>query len=178
MSRLSVLPLMKSTLKGRLGEAMVVMAGYDDSSITNAADQVVAEAEAQGVIRVLWLNYRTNTDYVLPGGLAARTLYGSHNSELAAAAQRHSNLQILDWDGFTANQPSWFAWDGVHLTLAGADGLANFIKSALDAQTAIGRCRATSALTGSPDGGTTDQCPGNRSIRLRSARSETCARHA
>lgn len=147
----SVVPLMKTTLKGRLGEALVVMAGYDDSSITNAVDQVVAEAEAQGVIRVLWLTYRTNTNYVLPGGLAARTLYGSHNSELTAAAQRHSDLQILDWDGFTANQPTWFAWDGVHLTLAGADGLANFIKNALDAQKSIGRCRASSALTGVPD---------------------------
>jgi hypothetical protein len=145
---------MKTGLKGRLGEALVIMAGYDDASITNAADQVVAEAEAQGVIRVLWLNYRTNTDYVLPGGLAARYLYGGHNSELTAAAQRHSDLQILDWDGFTTNQPTWFAADGIHLSLAGADGLATFIKNALDAQPAIGRCRASSALTGVPDGGT------------------------
>ena len=98
-----------TTLKGQLGEAMVVMAGYDDASITNAVDQVVAEAEAQGVVRVMWLTYRTNTAYVLPGGLAAKTLYGSHNSELAAAAQRHSDLQILDWDKFTVNQPNWFA---------------------------------------------------------------------
>ncbi|MEY2552321.1 MAG: hypothetical protein QOC57_181, partial [Ilumatobacteraceae bacterium] len=149
----SVLPLMRSTLKGKLGEALVVMAGYDDASITNAADQVVAEAEAQGVVRVLWLNYRTNTDYVLPGGLAARDLYGSHNNELAAAAQRHKDLQILDWDGFTKNQPTWFAADGIHLTPPGSDGLATFIKNALDAQTAIGRCRATSALTGTLDGG-------------------------
>ena len=149
----SVVPLMKTTLKGRLGEALVVMAGYDDASITNAADQVVAEAEAQGVIRVLWLNYRSNTNYILPGGLAARTLYGDHNAELKAAAKRHSDLQILDWDGFTADQPDWFASDGIHLNLAGADGLANFIKDGLDAQPAIGRCRATSALTGTPDPG-------------------------
>ena len=150
---LSVVPLMKTTLKGQLGEALVIMAGYDDATIVNAVDQVVAEAEAQGVIRVLWLNYRTNTDYVLPGGQSARDLYGSHNSELAAAAQRHSDLQILDWDGFTFNQPSWFAPDGIHLDLAGADGLANFIKNALDAQPAIGRCRTSSAQTGTPDTG-------------------------
>jgi hypothetical protein len=148
---ISVVPLMKTTLKGQLGEALVIMAGYDDASIVNAVDQVVAEAEAQGVIRVLWLNYRTNTDYVLPGGLSARSLYGSHNSELAAAAQRHSDLQILDWDGFTVNQPSWFAPDGIHLGLAGADGLATFIKNTLDAQPAIGRCRTSSAQTGVPD---------------------------
>jgi len=149
----SVVPLMKTTLNGHLGEALVIMAGYDDATIVNAVDQVVAEAEAQGVIRVLWLNYRTNTDYVLPGGLSARNLYGSHNSELAAVAQRHSDLQILDWDGFTVNQPTWFAPDGIHLNLAGADVLATFIKNALDAQPAIGRCRTSSALTGNPDAG-------------------------
>ncbi len=151
---MSVLPLMRTTLAGRLGEAMVVMAGYDDASITNAVDQVMAEAEAQGVKRVLWLTYRTNTAYVLPGGLAARTLYTSHNNELASAATRHSALKILDWDGFTKDQPTWFASDGIHLNLAGANGLATFIKNALDAEPNIGRCRAANALTGTVGSGT------------------------
>jgi hypothetical protein len=144
----SVLPLMRTTLKGRLGEALVVMAGYDDSSIAAAVDLVMAEAEAQGVTTVLWLTYRTNTAYLLPGGLSATNLYGSHNSELAAAAQRHSGLKVLDWDTFTTNEPTWFAVDGIHLSLAGAVGLATFIKNALDAQPGIGRCRASTALTG------------------------------
>ncbi len=151
---MSVLPLMRNTLHGRLGEAMVVMAGYDDSSIANAVDLVMAEAEAQGVTRVLWLTYRTNTAYVLPGGLPATNLYQSHNSELTAAAQRHSSLRVLDWDAFTANQPSWFADDGIHLSIPGAIGLGTFIKNALDVQP-IGRCRAANALTGTPDIGTT-----------------------
>ena len=150
---------MRTTLKGRLGEAMVVMAGYDDASITDAADQVMAEAEAQGVVRVMWLTYRTNTSYVLPGGVAANTLYASHNNELAAAARRHSDLQILDWDKFTVNQTTWFAADGIHLTADGATGLATFIKSALDAQRAIGRCRSTSALSGEPDTGSSPAAP-------------------
>jgi hypothetical protein len=151
---LSVLPLMRTTLSGRLGEAMVVMAGYDDATIANAVDQVMAEAEAQGVTRVLWLTYRTNTAYVLPGGLAARDLYSSHNSELTAAAQRHSTLRILDWDGFSKNQDSWFAFDGIHLTVAGAVALATFIKNGLDAEPAIGRCRASNALAGTVDSAT------------------------
>lgn len=149
----SVLPLIRTKLAGKLGEAVVIMAGYDDASITDAVDQVVNEAVAQGVTKVMWLTYRTNTDYVLPGGLAARDLYGSHNAELAAASQRHSELQILDWDKYSANQPTWFAWDGVHLTIDGANALATFIKNALDAQPAIGRCRASRALTGVPDDG-------------------------
>ena len=151
---MSVLPLMRTTLNGRLGEAMVVMAGYDDASITNAVDQVMAEAEAQGVTRVFWLTYRTNTAYVLPGGLPAQFLYSTHNSELASAAQRHPSLRILDWDGFTANRANWFAGDGIHLDIDGAIGLATFIKAALDAEPAIGRCRNANALTGTIDTGT------------------------
>lgn len=150
----SVVPLIRTTLNGRLGEAMVVMAGYDDASITNAVDQVMAEAEAQGVTRVFWLTYRTNTAYVLPGGLPAQFLYSSHNNELAAAAQRHPSLRILDWDGFTANRSNWFAGDGIHLSIDGAIGLATFIKAALDAEPAIGRCRNANALTGTTDTGT------------------------
>lgn len=149
----SVLPLIRTKLAGKLGEATVIMAGYDDASITDAVDQVVNEAVSQGVVKVMWLTYRTNTDYVLPGGLAARDLYGSHNAELAAAAQRHSELQILDWDKYSANQPTWFAWDGVHITLDGANALATFIKNALDAQPAVGRCRTSRALAGVPDDG-------------------------
>ncbi len=151
---MSVLPLMRTTLNGRLGEALVVMAGYDDASIVNAVDQVMAEAEAQGVKRVLWLTYRTNTAYVLPGGLPAQSLYSSHNNELASAASRHPSLRILDWDGFTANRSNWFAADGIHLDIDGAIGLATFIKDALDAEPSIGRCRIANALTGTTDTGT------------------------
>ena len=150
---LSVLPLMRTSLSGRLGEAMVVMAGYDDATITPAVEQVMAEAEAQSVTKVMWLTYRTNTTYVLPGGQSAAGLYTGHNAALAAAAQHHTDLQILDWSGFSADKPTWFASDGIHLTLDGAVGLANFVKAALDAQPAIGRCRTTSALTGAPDAG-------------------------
>ena len=142
---------MKSTLAGRLGEAMVVMAGYDDASIASAVDQVMAEAESQGVRRVFWLTYRTNTAYVLPGGLEAAALYSGHNIELAAAAKRHSSLTILDWDTYTAGRADWFAADGIHLTMPGAVGLADFIKGALDTVPSIGRCRLANALTGSLD---------------------------
>jgi hypothetical protein len=144
----STLPLMRGALSGNLGEALVIMAGYDDASTTSAVDQIMTEAENQGVSRVLWLTYRTGTAYVLPGGLPARDLYTSHNAELASAATRHPSLRILDWNAYTANAGSeWFAIDGIHLTSAGAVALATYIKGALDQQP-IGRCRASAALTG------------------------------
>ena len=151
---LSVLPLMRTTLNGRLGEVMVVMAGYDDATIGTAIDQVMTEAEAQGVEQVLWLTYRTNTAYLLPGGVAASDLYAIHNSDLAAAAQRQKSLKVVDWNAYSTNQPDWFAADGVHLTLPGANALATFIKNALDALPGIGRCRAANALTGVVDSAT------------------------
>ncbi len=44
--------------------------------------------------------------------------------------------------------------DGIHLNIDGAIGLATFIKDALDAEPAIGRCRIANALTGTTDTGT------------------------
>ncbi|MBI5089847.1 MAG: hypothetical protein HZB15_13575, partial [Actinobacteria bacterium] len=49
----SALPLMRGALRGKLGEALVMMAGYDDPNLSGAIDQVMAEAEAQGVVKVL-----------------------------------------------------------------------------------------------------------------------------
>ncbi len=150
---LSVLPLMKSTLQGRLGDAMVVMAGYDDHSLVGAADQIMAEAAAQGVVRVLWLNYPTFSNYFLPGGTPANDLYSKHNAELAAAASVHPSLQVLDWNAHSANRSGWFTSDGIHLTRVGAIALSTFIKESLDAQPAIDPCHVESALTGTLESG-------------------------
>jgi len=145
----STLPLMKGALRGRLGEALVIMAGYDDASIGGDVDLIMAEAKAQGVLQVLWLNYPTSTPYVLPGGLPAKDLYQSHNAELIAAAGRHPSLSVLDWDEYSNDYPGWLTADGIHLTRAGAFGVANYIKTALDASASIGRCGAGKAQTGS-----------------------------
>jgi len=152
----SVLPVMQTALAGQLGQALVIMAGYDDASIASAVDQVMAEAEAQGVIEVLWLTYRTTTSYVLPGGEQASDLYRSHNAELAAAATRHPTLRVIDWNAYTADKQTWFASDGIHLDPEGAMGLARYIKANLDQQQpVIGRCRSSVALTGVVDSAST-----------------------
>ena len=63
--------------RGRLGEAVVIMAGYDDISIGDAVGQIMAETEAQGVKHVIWLTFPLNVPYVLPSGFPARNLYAS-----------------------------------------------------------------------------------------------------
>lgn len=149
----SVLPLMRGAYRGQLGQALVIMAGYDDSSIDAAVDQVIDEATAQGVSKVIWLTYPDDVEYRLPGGLPARTLYGKHNASLQAALVRHPTLQLLDWDGHSAGHPDWFASDGIHLSATGSRALTLAIKATLDALP-IARCVEANAVTGANDPGT------------------------
>lgn len=142
----SVLPLMQTTLKGHLGEVLVIMAGYDDTSITNAIDPIMAEAKKQGVARVFWLNYRVSSAY------GYGPYYAAHNTNLAAAKVRHPNLTVLDWNGYTYSQSSaiqnaWFESDQIHMKSAGAAALATWLKGKVDSWR-IDRCKAVNALTG------------------------------
>lgn len=124
----SVLPLMQTTLAGKLGQAVVISAGYDDASITTAIEQIMAEATAQGVIRVFWLTYRIDPSRNYP----YKQYYLQHNQDLVAAAQRWPNLVVLDWNAYSAGQTGWVTSDGIHLTATGASAMASFIKLAID----------------------------------------------
>lgn len=147
----SLLPLIKSTYRGQLGQALVVMAGYDDfHDISADIDAIMTEANAQGVSEVFWLTYRSNVSYDLPGGaIAGAPIYRRHNADLRAATVRWPNLRVLDWDAYSAAQPSWFSGDGIHITPTGSAQLALFIKQALDSRR-IARCADAQALTGTP----------------------------
>jgi hypothetical protein len=120
------------SLRGRLGAAVVIMAGYDDVDISAGIDAVMAETLAQGVKHVIWLNYPTNVPYVLPSGLPARSLYGKYNTQLYFASLRYPTLHPADWNSVSRAHPGWLASDGIHLTPVGALGLAGYIKSLLD----------------------------------------------
>jgi len=142
----SVLPLMQTTLRGKLGQAVVIMAGYDDTSISTAIDPIMAEAKAQGVARVFWLNYRVSSSY------GYGPYYAAHNANLEAAKVRWPNLTVLDWNGFTyaqsaATQTAWFAPDQIHMDPAGATALAEWLKTNVDAWH-LERCKAINANTG------------------------------
>jgi hypothetical protein len=143
----SLLPLIRSTYRGGLGEAMVVMAGYDDYTITAALDAIMAEARAQGVARVVFLTFRENVGYVGPGGASNAAVFARHNADLRAATVKHPSLYLADWNGHSAAHPEWFYADGIHLTPAGSRALAQFVVSELD-RLDVGRC--TNAATGTP----------------------------
>jgi len=132
---------------GRLGDALVVMAGYDDwYNFGSAVDQIVAEARGQGLGHVVWLTYRTQGPYVGVGGAYSAT-YRSFNNILWSKVSQHPELVIADWDAYTVGKPSWFAADGIHISSTGAVGLANFIKAKLDT---LGLQRCYAPVTGTP----------------------------
>ena len=142
----SVLPLMKGSMKGQLGQAIIVMAGYDDVAISSAIDQIMLEARAQGVAKVFWLTYK-----IFPGrNYPYKQYYTQHNANLQAAKLKWPNLVVLDWNTYSAPFPNWFTSDGIHLMPSGASGLANFLKDALDASD-VETCVAANANAGVPD---------------------------
>ncbi|MGD9793069.1 MAG: hypothetical protein AB7V43_06285 [Acidimicrobiia bacterium] len=145
--------------RGQLGDAVVIMAGYDDNDIRAGIDAVMAEANSQGIPYVIWINYRTTTSYNVPGYGSARGLFEKHNTHLAEKAAQYSNLIVEDWDGYTAtqcNQPRtsvgapgsrgmetntgcWFWWDGIHITPVGTMALVEWLDRVVG-DVVLGRC--------------------------------------
>ncbi len=152
----SLLPLIKTTHRGSLGEAMVVMAAYDDYTIPAAIDAVMAEAQAQGVARVVFLTLREQVSYTGPGGISNAATFARHNVDLRAAAAKYPSLYLADWNAHSAARADWFYSDGIHLTPAGSRALAQFIVAELGAL-AVGRCSA--ANTGEPSAAPTERAP-------------------
>ena len=135
------------SLQGQLGDAVVIMAGYDDwYDFDVAVDQIVGEAKRQNVGRVIWLTYRTQGPYVGVGGAYAAT-YRQFNAILAAKVRQHPELIVADWDAYSLGQASWFSIDGIHISPTGAMALAQFIKAQLDAQD-LHRCYG--GISGTP----------------------------
>lgn len=126
----NTLDVMRS-LDGRLGEVLVIMAGYDDVGITEAITTIMGEARRQGVRRVLWLTFKTGVIYTGPGGVSNDATFVRNNADLAAAQPAWPELRVLDWDGHAIGHPEWFARDGIHLTTAGSLALAEFIADAI-----------------------------------------------
>jgi hypothetical protein len=102
-----------------LGDVLVVDVGYNDAASTYARhlDQVMRAARSAGVKAVVWLTLRED-----------RQTYASINRVIRARAKRWKELRVADWNARSAGKP-WFAGDGLHLTSAGAHGLAALVRS-------------------------------------------------
>lgn len=113
-------------------DVVVVMTGYNDwhASFSDAFDQVVAAARNKGAQRIVWLTYREDVGYNNPsnGGAQAES-FRIQNSILRenVASGAYGDVVIADWDAYTEGRTDWFTSDGVHFTIRGAYGAADYI---------------------------------------------------
>jgi hypothetical protein len=101
-----------------LGDVVVVDVGYneDGRGYTEGIDEVMRAALAQGAKCVVWVTLRETS-----------AVYRPTNAAIKTAAKRWPQLLVADWNSYSAGKP-WFRDDGLHLTPAGADVLAGFLR--------------------------------------------------
>jgi hypothetical protein len=113
-------------------DTVVIMTGYNDwaGTFSDAFDQIVAASRAKGAQEILWLTYREGTNYVNPsGGTRQDTGMRQQNEILRqkVASGAYPDVRLLDYNTYTAPTTGWFTKDGVHFTIAGAYGTADYI---------------------------------------------------
>ena len=111
-----------TTMGSKLGPNVVVSVGYNDfeDQYAGNVEDALKALKAAGVRHVYWLTLR-----------AAHHPYVNMNDDLAAAAQRHPELTIVDWNVYSRSHPDWFQDDGLHLLKGGAEAMATLIHKAL-----------------------------------------------
>jgi hypothetical protein len=107
----------------RLGSTVVVAVGYNDYEDTFAAtiETVLDAVDKTGVDHILWLTLR-----------GERQSYLNMNDLVRAAAARHPELTVVDWNLYSRSHPDWFQPDGLHLTDVGAVAMATLVHRSLD----------------------------------------------
>jgi hypothetical protein len=112
-----------------LGPNVVIDVGYNDDPHAYAAGigDVLRALRAARVQHVFWVTLH-----------ASNGVYAETNQVIRSAAARHANVSVIDFDACAAGHADWFGGDGVHLTPAGAEGLARCLRDGvlrvLDAQ--------------------------------------------
>lgn len=102
-----------------LGSVVVINVGYNDWPAVYDVDRVARALRAAGVERTIWVTLRET------GVHASR--YAQANARLRAAERRWGDVVVADWNAHSRERP-WFRSDGVHLTPAGAHGLARLLR--------------------------------------------------
>ena len=118
---LNAIDLVKS-LGSALGPTVIVSVGYNDHEDEYASDieDMLAALKQAGVTRVLWTTLKT-----------AYHSYLDMNDMIFAAAARHPEMTVVDWNVYSMGRPDWFAPDGLHLSAAGAVALSSLLHDAL-----------------------------------------------
>jgi hypothetical protein len=110
------------SMGAKLGPNVVMSVGYNDFEDQYAGniDDALKALKAAGVKHVYWLTLR-----------AAHHPYVNMNDDIDAAAQKHPEMTVVDWNVYSRNHPDWFQDDGLHLLATGAEQMASFVHKAL-----------------------------------------------
>src|SRR5436305_4951690 len=110
------------SMGAKLGPNVVISVGYNDFEDQYACniDDALKALKAAGVKRVYWLTLR-----------AAHHPYVNMNDDIEAAAQKHPEMTVIDWNVYSRSHPDWFQDDGLHLLSTGAEQMASFIHKTL-----------------------------------------------
>ena len=105
-----------------MGPVVVVIVGYNDfeANYADNIEQALAAFRKGGVEHVVWLTLR-----------AERQSYLAMNGMITAAAQKHAEMTVADWNAQARDNPGWLQPDGIHLTPSGAEGMATLVNGAL-----------------------------------------------
>ena len=99
-----------------LGPVVVINVGYNDWTAVYDVDRVMRALTSAGVRSVIWVTLRQTTSN-----------YAGNNNRIRAAAHRWKQLVVADWNAYSRGK-AWFREDGLHLTAAGAFGLARLLR--------------------------------------------------
>ncbi len=102
-----------------LGRVVVINVGYNDWAAVYDVDRVLKALRGAGVESVVWVTLRE-------AGSNAK-LYAQSNARIRVAERRWRSLVVADWNAYSRGRP-WFRGDGLHLTTAGATGLARLLR--------------------------------------------------
>ena len=105
-----------SAQSGSLGSVVVVNVGYNDWVAVYDVERLMRALDATDVRTVVWVTLRATTPN-----------YAQSNAKIRKATRRWKNLVVADWNTYSRGKP-WFRSDGVHVTSAGAQGLARLLR--------------------------------------------------
>ena len=110
------------TLAVELGQTVVIAVGYNDYESAYAEDieDALIALRKAGVTHVIWLTLHEQ-----------RPAYAAMNDQIRAAASRHPELTVADWQVYARSHPDWFQDDGIHLQRAGAEAMATLVHNSL-----------------------------------------------
>jgi Putative Ig domain len=106
----------------QLGSVVVIVDGYNDVPANFAGDVELTlnTLRNDGVQHVLW------TDLY-----ESRPEFAAKNAVLFAAAKRHPELRVLDWNTYSAGHRDWYQDDLIHLMPAGGVAIAGWLHQAI-----------------------------------------------